>query len=567
MIIEKNILGIKRKPTRFLSIFLIFILNIFFSINVFPQTLTVSSSQLNFGNAFENAPDSLQLIIYNNMGKTVDVTGIKFYNTYGAPAFSASATGFSISDGSSNTIWIKFSPMHNIFHNSEMIIENNGLRGYVNVDLTGQGKYSNTYYNLTENLSEEALKSSLHSITSTNYNSLTYNPARDSMFMVIDNQAVNGQGASQNTIEGVYTGVLAVGYIDRSDCQTNFSFNTEHTFPQSIFSSNEPMRSDLHHLFPTDDASNNERADNPFGVVTNPTWTQGGSKSNGSIFEPRDQQKGGTARAMIYFVLRYQNFNGFFTPQETILRTWHKNFPPNQIERTRNDDIYGMQNNRNAFVDYPQFIDRITSISSASVAPVVSSIDLPQDTIIYGYVAQSVNNIFHFVIVNTGNVNVQLTNFTLSHPGMLSFQTGGSNTTLLPGESSGLDINFFTAVPDSIHGWLTFNTDVPGQSTVTVPIFANDPVFNYIPELMQQNISLFPDPAHDYCFINVPEKFSGGYSISILDFSGKKTGFFEQKSFQKNMKINLHHFTPGVYFVKFESKINGNIFYKKLLKY
>ncbi|HKR02999.1 MAG TPA: endonuclease [Bacteroidia bacterium] len=542
-------------------------MNIFFSINVFAQTLTVSSSQLNFGNTFENAPDSLQITIYNNMGKTVDVTGIKFYTTYGAPAFSANSSGFSIPDGASNIIWIKFSPLHNIFHNSEMVIENNGLRGYVNVDLLGQGKYSNTYYNLTENLSEETLKTSLHNIMTSNYVNLTYSPARDSMFMVIDNQAVNGQGASQNTIESIYTGTLAVGYIDRSDCQANFSFNTEHTFPQSIFNSVEPMKSDLHHLFPTDDASNNERADNPFGVVTNPTWTQGGSKSNGSIFEPRDQQKGATARAMMYFVLRYANYSSFFTSQETILRTWHKNFALTQVERKRNNDIYGMQNNRNAFVDYPQFIDRITSISSTSVAPVVSSIDLPQDTIIYGYVAQSVNNIFHFVIVNNGNVNVQLSNFTLSHPGMLSFQTGGSNVTLPPGESAGLDINFFTTVPDSIHGWLTFNTDVPGQSFISVPVFANDPVFNYVPELSQADISLFPDPVHDFCMINLPGNFPGRWSISIFDFAGKETKFSGKETNQNTMIINLQNFTPGVYFVKCESKINGNIFYKKLLKY
>ncbi len=532
----------------------------------FSQTLTISTPQLNFGNAYENAPDSLQLTIYNNMGKDVYVTGIKFYNTYGVSAFSANTSSFYMPVGSSNDIWIKFSPRHNIFHNSEMVIENNGLRGYVSVDLIGQGKYSNSYYNGTENLSEEPLKSAIHSITAANYNSLSYNPARDSMFMVIDNKAVNGQGAGQNTIESVYTGALAVGYIDRNDCQNNFSFNTEHTFPQSIFGSSEPMRSDLHHLFPTDDASNNERADNPFGIVTNPTWTSGGSKSNGSIFEPRDQQKGASARAMMYFVLRYQNFTGFFTSQESILRTWHQNFPPAQIERTRNDDIYGMQNNRNPFVDYPQFIDRITTISNVSVAPVISSVDLPQDTIIYGYVAQSVNNIFHFVIVNNGNVNVQLTNFSLSHPGMLSFQTGGSNTSLAPGESLGLDINFFTTVPDSIHGWLTFNTDVPGQSSVTIPIFANDPVFNYLPEFSRENISLFPNPAHDFCLINLPDNFSER-SISIFDCSGKEMNFQGMKINQNKMEVNLKNYSPGMYFVRYENKSNGNIFHKKLLKY
>jgi hypothetical protein len=168
--------------------------------------------------------------------------------------------------------------------------------------------------------------------------------------------------------------------------------------------------------------------------------------------------------------------------------------------------------------------------------------------------------------VNNGNTDVQLSNFSLSHPGMLSFQSGGSNVTLPPGETNGLDINFFTTVPDSIHGWLTFNTDVPGQNFVTVPIFANDPVFNFVPELTQESISVFPDPAHDFCTINLPDNFSEG-NISIFDFTGKEMSLQEKKINQNTMEINLKNYSTGIYFVIYENKINGNIFRKKLLKY
>jgi hypothetical protein len=68
-----------------------------------------------------------------------------------------------------------------------------------------QGKYSIAYYDSSDNLSEEALKNALHDITGNGYDSLGYNIARDSMFMVIDNQKVNGQGAAQNTVECIYT--------------------------------------------------------------------------------------------------------------------------------------------------------------------------------------------------------------------------------------------------------------------------------------------------------------------------------------------------------------------------
>ena len=129
------------------------------------QGLTVNNSQLNFGVAFENAPDSLQLTISNPTTKNIFVNAIKFYTTYGQPAFSVDASAFLIPASASQNVWVKFSPRHNIFHNSEMVIVNDGLRGYVNVDLIGQGRFSNLYYDLTENTSEEALKTTINTIT------------------------------------------------------------------------------------------------------------------------------------------------------------------------------------------------------------------------------------------------------------------------------------------------------------------------------------------------------------------------------------------------------------------
>ena len=292
------------------------------------------------------------------------------------------------------------------------------------------------------------------------------------MFMIIDNQAVNGQGASQNTLESIYTGQLAVGYVDRTDCQSQFNFNTEHTWPQSLFSSNEPMVSDLHHLFPTDDNSNGERGNNPFGVVNNPNWSIGGSKSNNVTFEPRDVQKGATARAMIYFVLRYQNYSSFFTSQESILRTWHTTFTPTQIEQQRNDDIQAVQRNRNPFVDYPQFLERISSISANSVAPFVRTIDLPEDTILYGSIPVGSPTVFHYVIVNNGNADVSLDNFSLDHPAELSFQSGGTTTTLAPGEAHGIDIACQPLNTNSLRAHLLYTSNASNHTSVSVPIFA-----------------------------------------------------------------------------------------------
>jgi hypothetical protein len=538
--------------------FVLYFLTCFFLQYAGAQTLTVNTGQLNFGDVFENAPDSLLITISNNIGRDVTVTGIKFYDTYGVPAFSTSYSWFTISNGGSQNVWIKFSPRHNILHNSEMIIENDGLRGYISVDLTGQGKYSDHYYDLSENQSEENLKNVLKLITGNGYVSLGYNVARDSMFMRIDNKKINGQGASQNTLECIYTGRQAVGYADRTDAQNTYSFNTEHTFPQSLFSSQEPMRSDLHHLFPTDDVANNQRGDNPFGVVTNPTWNNGGSFSDGTIFEPRDVQKGASARALFYFVVRYQNYSSFLTSQESILRQWHATYLPDAIEKKRNSDINLVQHNKNPFVDYPVFTERITSLSSNSVAPIISAIDLTEDTIIYGTVQPATPVIFNYVIVNNGNTTIHFSNFSLTHPAELNFASSGNDTTLAPGDALSLKIRCFVSNTDSIRAFLSFNTDATGNTQVVIPVFVNDLVYTYVNEIAN-DFSISPNPAHDYIQVSL-DKNSEMFRYNLSDIAGRKI-FSNAEAIEG--KLSLTGVTPGIFILQAVSK--KSIMNKKII--
>ena len=528
---------------------------IFISIsNASGQTLTVSNAQLNFGVVFENAPVSLPITITNNMGKTVAVTGIRFYNIYGQPAFSTTSGYFTIANGSSQTIYIEFAPRHNIYHNSEMIIENDGQRGFVSVDLVGQGRYSKTYYATSENNEEESLKTSLKNITGNNYNSLGYNFARDSMFMAIDNKKVNGQGATQNTLECIYTGRLAVGYLNRTDCQTNDQFNTEHTFPQGFFNSLEPMKSDLHHLYPTDDGANNVRASYPFGIVNNASWSMGGSKfdNNANIFEPRDIQKGASARSMLYFVIRYQNYSSFLNSQEGILKTWNKNYLPSTIEQKRNDDIYILQNNRNPFVDYPQFADRITSFSNTSVAPTIYSFDKSQNDINYQLLIYATSNLYRYVLVNNGNQTIQFTNFNLSNNSILNFANGtGSNTALNPGEAIGLDIDLHPSFTGTVTENLSFQTNVPGMLNVSVPISGLSSAVGMWESSSTSAVYFYPNPASDKLFINGLQS----NVINVTNLLGENVYAPLQQNTCEYI-LDVSQLPAGVYFIT--SKDNNN---------
>jgi len=165
-------------------------------------------------------------------------------------------------------------------------------------------------------------------------------------------------------------------------------YNREHSFPKSWFDDASPMYTDLFHLYPTDGYTNGRRSNYPFGEVGSVTWSGnngsklGSAKSglgySGTVFEPADEYKGDFARTYFYMVTRYDNvvaswysnaeakptLNGTSYPaftswsQEMLLK-WHRQDPVSEKETNRNNAVYGIQNNRNPFIDYPELAEYI----------------------------------------------------------------------------------------------------------------------------------------------------------------------------------------------------------------
>lgn len=165
-------------------------------------------------------------------------------------------------------------------------------------------------------------------------------------------------------------------YTQEGDC-----YNREHSFPKSWFGGEVyPMYSDLFHIYPTDGYVNNKRANYPYGDVGNVSWTSlNGSELGGCItpgysgtaFEPVDGFKGDLARGLLYMAIRYygedaawpgsEMFNGS-QPKSwalELLRAWHVADPVSTKETDRNNMVYGIQNNRNPFIDHPEYVDLI----------------------------------------------------------------------------------------------------------------------------------------------------------------------------------------------------------------
>lgn len=176
-------------------------------------------------------------------------------------------------------------------------------------------------------------------------------------------------------------------YSVEGDC-----YNREHIIPQSTFNSAAPMVSDAHFITPTDGKVNGQRSNYPHGPVTSATWTSlNGSKLgasttsgySGPIFEPISEFKGDIARMYFYFATRYENtvagysyamFNGtsnqvFTTAFLNLLITWHNQDPVSSREIARNNAIYAIQNNRNPYIDHPEYVQAIWNPTADAQAP------------------------------------------------------------------------------------------------------------------------------------------------------------------------------------------------------
>lgn len=540
--------------------------------SVQAQTLQADKTQLTFGTTTEIAPVTQQVTISNPLTYSVNVTGIKFFNTYGAPAFSVSnAFPLTIPAGGSQTVTVTFSPLHNIAHNSEMVIETDSHGGHLSVDLTGQGKYSRTYYNNSENKTEEQLKVALKGITSNPYTSFSYDAARDKMYMEVDNWKTNGRGATTNKLECVYTGRIVTGYTSRSNIFSAHNINAEHTYPQGKFGSASPMVSDMHHLFPTDEAANNSRSSYPFGIPTMPYKNDQintpSHLGNNNLYEPRDQQKGATARAMLYFVIRYQDYQGFLVSQEAILKTWNKQFAPTAIDVKRNDDIQARQQNRNPFVDYPQLADRINNFVSTSLAR--PNYELYQQPYVnYGTVTPGTYT-YNYVLVNNGNQTMNFTNPTLSNTNFLSFANGtGANFSIAPGEAYTLKVNLnLAAGTDSVSEMLTLGSNIPNKGTLSIPVYANKTKVSG-PLSAGKNVetaefNLFPNPVTEELTVARGNQFGkGAYSLEILDAVGKSVR--KATATGDVSTINVTDLQRGTYFIRINS--GNEIVVRKFIK-
>ena len=249
------------------------------------------------------------------------------------------------------------------------------------------------YYQDASGKQGTALLAELTSIISRNYNGISYKSTNRVLEVADKHPSGNG-------------------YLGIYDHVSITSYNKEHVWPQSSFSEASPYVSDMHHLRISNSNTNSTRSNYYFNNPLNNTtkWEVGSSR-----FFPGDLDKGDVARMLMYMAVRYRNDNFKLIvaqsgrtsndPKRTmgnlaVLYQWHLDDPVDDFERNRNQVIYETQNNRNPFIDHPEFFQGIWQIfmdedqnKKASSAPVdvelTSSFEFELDFVVVATIPES----------------------------------------------------------------------------------------------------------------------------------------------------------------------------------
>ena len=267
--------------------------------------------------------------------------------------------------------------------------------------VTGVAAIPSGYYNdVNGKKGADNILNALQTCISRNYNEISYKG--------LEPHYLNTDFYS-DTLWDVYSTCRFV-YDDANKAQSIVcdGWNKEHVCCQSWLGSG-PMVSDMFNVYPTDARVNNLRSNYPYGVVGTNKGFSGdpnhhalgklGNSSktgySGTCYEPDDRYKGDLARTFFYMVARYRdkilnsgNGSSMFTSNPTNLTSyslsflldWHRNDPVSEKEIDRNQGVYGEQNNRNPFIDYPDLVEYIwgdkvgQTVDLSSMTPTCESI-------------------------------------------------------------------------------------------------------------------------------------------------------------------------------------------------
>ena len=215
----------------------------------------------------------------------------------------------------------------------------------------------------------------------------------------INNFASYSIGGDYRAVNCVYSTYRYV-YIPPFAWTPSSPFSREHiwcySWQPTHGSTSTDQYSDQHHLFPThQNNANSVRSNHPLGIVSTVISSfleskYGRDVNNNLVYEPCDNFKGDAARALLYMCVRYDDINGYDWSFNWLNNTklpelnegaqnlntlllWHIQDPPDKWEVNRNNYVQSIQQNRNPFVDHPEYVYYINFNDLSKLTPTYSA--------------------------------------------------------------------------------------------------------------------------------------------------------------------------------------------------
>lgn len=255
-------------------------------------------------------------------------------------------------------------------------------------NLTILESFSGDYYDpITPDASGAQLRFELHNLIK-NHIEFPYTSSGTDVWDIL--MESDEDPSNSNNVILIYTGRSQDKDDNASNNSDGDAWNREHVWAKSRgdFGTDPAAGTDAHHLKPADASVNTDRSNKDFddGGIQHSEAIE--CLYDGDSWEPRDDVKGDVARMLFYMDVRYEGERGDpelhlvdYTATSTgepligklsTLLEWHNEDPPDIFEMNRNDVIYGYQQNRNPFIDHPEWVDSIWGEGSQNSPQIVS---------------------------------------------------------------------------------------------------------------------------------------------------------------------------------------------------
>lgn len=371
------------------------------------------------------------------------------------------------------------------------------------------------YYKNALNKSDEALMSALRNIIY-NHTQVSYGSGLLSAFRKCD---VDAEGY----IIDIYSDCRYLPSDNGSSAsRVGQGYNREHSFPRSWFNGEvDPMNTDVFHIYPTDIFVNSKRGNLPYGeCARGTTWSNGSYHAKGKsgtctypgytgeVFEPDDEYKGDLARTYFYMVTCYKNelpswpgsdqlnyrankYKAFATWTINMLMDWTRQDPVSEKEIKRNEAVYGIQGNRNPFIDHPELAEYIWGNKQGQPwtgggEPMVPAITSPKNgsTIDMGSTVVDTPISYTFTLkgegltqkVNTGMTDNEFFYVSASSFSAAQVNSGVSVTITFTADEEGTFNNTVTIGNDEASTTFTVTATATPQSPTPPPVVLGDSI-------------------------------------------------------------------------------------------